>query len=1806
MRLPMGIKCREYTKLIKNIRSETQKDRSLKRSEIMSKKILSLFLVVIVLVFDAPTAFAATETANFEGLGYINGYQIAETVPINGFRFSTSTYEGVDYCLGYGAGGSAGIIAHYTSTSVAWIKFRLENNDDFALTSIYYDNTQYGNDFANKCEIQGYNDDTQILTMSDVSLAGTGTITFSGWDQVDTVRIVATGGSTLDIAVVFDDIVYEIVAASSVPYMDINQPLALREGETVPITSSLLRAADNDSVVSALQYTVTTTPAHGQLENTNNPGTAITTFTQELIDNGEICYAHDHSDTTSDSFVFKVSDGSNELTNRTFQITVTPVFDPPLPEDAETATFDDLTYGNADTIPCTMPADGFLFITPNNNGMLYYHNGGQDNTPALSAFGTAPTLTIKRNDAAEFKLYSIYLDQNGYGSDTYKIEGYLNGSKVAGYDKDVNVSSKITVTFDDWTENVDEVHITATTGTTPDIAGYIDNIVYIPGTVSPVPYVTVNLPVTLAEGGTLSILSSVLRAADNDSEASALQYTINSGPAHGRLENADDPGVAITEFTQGDIDNGKIRYVHDHSDTLSDSFVFKVSDGAYELTGQTFHITVTPVYDDPIPVGATVATFDNLGGTYVNGDVISAGTPVDGFLFSASDGSGMKYNTWAGQDKTACMEPFINSVIENLAIARSSGVDFRLYSIYLDDQAGYGSGTYRLEGYLNGSKVAAYDKDVDVSSPITVTFDDWTGNVDEVHITAITGTTPDVAGYIDNIVYRDANVIPADITLSTAAVAENAASGAVIGTFSTTDANAGDTFTYSLVSGTGDTDNTSFAIVDNALRSAEVFDYETKSSYSIRIRTTDAAGAAYEEVFAVAVTDVYETLAVTTNSTLSLLEDALPTTIGSDKLETTVNDGLTATYTLTAEPAKGTLKNDGAEINTNDTFIQASIDAGLITYTPDAGENGTDSFTFSVSDGTNAITGTFNIDIAETAPTITNITSAKADGTYSIGEEIDISVAFTKAVTVTGTPQLTLETGATDRTVNYTVGTGTSVLTFTYTPQAGDESADLNYVSSSALTLNGGTIKTESGTDVVLTLPAPESPGSLGANKAIKVQAFPTVSLSVDSENITEDGGNSNITATLSQISSQDVVVTLSYSGTATSGTDYNTPSTTITIPAGSLFIDAAVGVATIQDSDAEGNETIIIDIDGVSKGFEDGTQKQTITILDDGISVVTSVSSLTANGSYKAGDTVSIQVSFSEAVTVAGTPTISLNSGSTAVYQSGSGTNKLTFAYMVQTGDISADLDYAGTSALSLAGGSIQNSGLDASLVLPTPGAAGSLGANKNIVIDTTTPSAPSTPDLAASSDYGVSDNDDITNDMTPTFTGTAETNSTVALYSSATRIGAATADESGNWSSTSAILTSGSHTITATATDGAGNVSAASAALSITIDTTVPTGEVSVGDNALAAGETCEVTFTFTEAITGFTNDDLTIPNGTLTSVGSADGGVTYTAIFTAGSINDDTNTIAVDLTGITDIAGNAGSGTATSANYAIVIPTAPGTPTGVTATAGNGQATISFTPPVSDGGAAIISYTVTSNPEGITATGSASPVTISGLTNGTSYTFTVTATNIAGTGSASPASNSVTPAALTYMASISPASKTFTAATAGYGQQTSHEFTITNTGTCTITGLSASLGGTDFEISSALSANSLSSSSTAAVSVRPKTGLAANTYTDTLTITGNNGVSLTANLSFTVNAAIPTVTSVTVAPQTVSVQKGSTQTFTATVNGTNSPAQTVIWSVYDNASLNTAINASGILTVAVDETAATLTVTATSTAREMRSAS
>ena len=117
------------------------------------------------------------------------------------------------------------------------------------------------------------------------------------------------------------------------------------------------------------------------------------------------------------------------------------------------------------------------------------------------------------------------------------------------------------------------------------------------------------------------------------------------------------------------------------------------------------------------------------------------------------------------------------------------------------------------------------------------------------------------------------------------------------------------------------------------------------------------------------------------------------------------------------------------------------------------------------------------------------------------------------------------------------------------------------------------------------------------------------------------------------------------------------------------------------------------------------------------------------------------------------------------------------------------------------------------------------------------------------------------------------------------------------------------------------------------------------------------------------------------------------------------------------LTSCGGSGGSGNAGPSSPTVTTPAAraPGAPTLTTATAGNAQATLTFTAPTADGGASISNYTGNCTASGVTrsASAAASPIIVTGLTNGTSYACSVTATNSAGTSPASTAIN-VTPAA------------------------------------------------------------------------------------------------------------------------------------------------------------------------------------------------
>lgn len=153
----------------------------------------------------------------------------------------------------------------------------------------------------------------------------------------------------------------------------------------------------------------------------------------------------------------------------------------------------------------------------------------------------------------------------------------------------------------------------------------------------------------------------------------------------------------------------------------------------------------------------------------------------------------------------------------------------------------------------------------------------------------------------------------------------------------------------------------------------------------------------------------------------------------------------------------------------------------------------------------------------------------------------------------------------------------------------------------------------------------------------------------------------------------------------------------------------------------------------------------------------------------------------------------------------------------------------------------------------------------------------------------------------------------------------------------------------------DAAGNTGLGTTnSASVKIDTLRPSATISFADSTLTAGESTQVTFAFNEPVTGFSNAVLTIANGSLTDVTSVDGKI-WTATFTpSANVQDTSNVITLDNTGVRDLLGNAGVNTSTSGNYVIdtIRPTATIAFADSTLTAGdNTLVTFTFSEPVTD---------------------------------------------------------------------------------------------------------------------------------------------------------------------------------------------------------------------------------------------------------------
>jgi hypothetical protein len=174
---------------------------------------------------------------------------------------------------------------------------------------------------------------------------------------------------------------------------------------------------------------------------------------------------------------------------------------------------------------------------------------------------------------------------------------------------------------------------------------------------------------------------------------------------------------------------------------------------------------------------------------------------------------------------------------------------------------GNGSSSYlykddNLSGSIEGGETTV----------LTAAFTEYTFNISGTGSNIVISTkcllsTVNEEGAYDNIrvlgTLAPTNNAPTDISLSATSVSENVAGNTTVGTLSTTDADAGDTHTYSLVAGAGDTDNGSFNISGSNLRITNSPNYETKSSYSVRVQTSDGT-ATYSEAFTITINDVAE------------------------------------------------------------------------------------------------------------------------------------------------------------------------------------------------------------------------------------------------------------------------------------------------------------------------------------------------------------------------------------------------------------------------------------------------------------------------------------------------------------------------------------------------------------------------------------------------------------------------------------------------------------------------------------------------------------------------------------------------------------------------------------------------------------------------------------------------------------------------------------------------------------------------------------------------------------------------------------
>ncbi len=706
--------------------------------------------------------------------------------------------------------------------------------------------------------------------------------------------------------------------------------------------------------------------------------------------------------------------------------------------------------------------------------------------------------------------------------------------------------------------------------------------------------------------------------------------------------------------------------------------------------------------------GATTAVVTGAGTTYT----VSVSGMTSGGTVTASIGAGVAVDgalnanvASASTDNTVTYDTTAPTVTINQAAAQAdptSGATIQFTVVFSEAVTGFATGDVTLGGTAGATTANV------TGGPTTYTVS-VTGMTQSGTVTAsiAAGVAADPAGTAnaastsaDNTVTYD--ITPPTVTINQAAAQADPTNGSPI-LFTVVFSEPVSGFVTGDVT-LGGTAGATTAIVTGG-----------PSTYTVSVSGMTANGTVTASIAAGVATDAANVANLASTSTDNVVtRDASPPTVTINQAAAQADpiNGSPILFTVVfSEPVVGFA---GGDVTLGGTAgaTTANVTGGPSTYTVSvSGMTGNGTVTASIAAGA-ATDAAGNASVASTstdnvvtydnsAPTVTiNQAGGQADPTN--GASILFTVVFSEAVTGFATGDVTLGGTAGATTATVTGGPTTYTVTVTGMTTDGTVTASIAAGVATDSAGNGNAASTSTDNTVTRDSTAP----TVTVNQAA-AQADPT------------NGSTVLFTAVFSEPVTGFVSADVSVGGTAGGVAAVTGGPTTYTITVSGLSGDGTVTVTIPAGvaADSTGNTNFA------------STSTDNVVTRDATSPVVSQVTSITANGTYGSGDSLAIAVVFSEPVVVTGLPQLTLETGAAdavVTFTSGSGTATLVFTYTVAAGHVSPDLDVASALALALNGGTIRDpASNDAVLTLAAPGAPGSLGASKDLIVDTTAPLA-------------------------------------------------------------------------------------------------------------------------------------------------------------------------------------------------------------------------------------------------------------------------------------------------------------------------------------------------------------------------------------------------------------------------------------------------------------------------------------------------